>query len=61
MLRISLFATLVAVALAYAQGPAKDDVPAASRIQPDELVTALKASGAQTPAILYVVAKPFYI
>ena len=61
MLRISLFATLVAVALAYAQGPAKDDVPAASRIQPDELVTALKASGAQKPAILYVGPKAFYI
>lgn len=61
MLRISLFAAVVAmVAFASAQGPAKDDVPAASRIQPDELVTALKA-GAQKPAILYVGPKAFYV
>lgn len=66
ILRISLFATLIAVvAFASAQGPAKpsaaDDVPAASRIQPDELVQAMKASGAQKPAILYVGPKAFYL
>lgn len=67
ILRISLFAVVVAVvAFASAQGPAKpaaaiDDVPAASRIQPDELVTAMKASGAQKPAILYVGPKAFYL
>ena len=64
ILRISfLFAALVGVvAFASAQGPAKpvDDVPAAGRIQPDELVTAMKASGAQKPAILYVGPKAFY-
>ena len=66
-LRSSLFATLVAVvAFASAQSPAKpaasaDDVPAASRIQPDELVAALKASGAQKPAILYVGPSAFYV
>ena len=67
MLRISLFAALVAVfAFASAQGPAKsaaaaDDVPPASRIQPDELVAAIKASGAQKPIILYVGPKAFYL
>jgi len=62
ILRISLFAVVVAmVAFAYAQGPAKDDVSAASRIQPDELVAAMKASGAQKPAILYVGPKAFYV
>jgi len=67
-LRTSLFAALVAVvAFASAQGPAKpdasatDDVPAASRIRPDELVAALKASGAQNPAILYVGPRAFYV
>lgn len=68
ILRISLFTAVVAVvAFASAQGPAKppaaaaNDVPAASRIQPDELVTAMKASGAQKPAILYVGPKAFYL
>jgi len=68
ILRISLFATLVAmVAFASSQGPAKpaasatNDVPAASRMQPDELVAALKASGAQKPAILYVGPSAFYV
>jgi rhodanese-related sulfurtransferase len=67
ILRISLFAALVAVvAFASAQGPTKpaaaaDDVPAASRMQPDELVAALKASGAQKPAILYVGPRAFYV
>lgn len=67
LLRISLFAALVAVvAFASAQGPARpataaDDVPAASRIQPDELVAALKVSGAQKPVILYVGPKAFYL
>ena len=65
-LRISLFAALVGVvALASAQGPAKpaasDDVPAASRIQPEELVTAMKASGTQKPIVLYVGPNAFYI
>jgi len=65
--RNSLFAAVIAVvAFASAQGPAKpaasaDDVPAASRIQPDELVTALKASGAEKPAILYVGPRAFYV
>ena len=67
MLRISLFAAVVAmVAFASAQGPAKppasaDDVPDASRIQPDELVQAIKASGAQKPVILYVGPRAFYL
>ena len=62
MLRISLFATVVGVVVfASAQGPAKDDVPDASRMQPDELVTAMKASGAQKPVILYVGPKAFYV
>ena len=62
ILRISLFAAVVAVvAFASAQGPAKDDVPAASRIQPDELAKAMKASGAQKPVILYVGPKAFYL
>src|ERR1041385_4218355 len=62
ILRISLFATFVAVvAFASGQTAAKpvDDVPAASRIQPDELVTAMK-SGGQKPAVLYVGPKAFY-
>jgi rhodanese-related sulfurtransferase len=68
ILRISLFAALAAVvAFASAQVPTKpaasttDDVPAASRIQPDELVAALKASGPQKPAILYVGPRAFYV
>ena len=67
MLRISLFAALICVvAFASAQGPAKpavaaDDVPAANQIQPDQLVAALKASGAQKPTILYVGPKAFYL
>ena len=65
-LRISLVAASVAVvAFASAQGPAKavasDDVPAASRIEPHELVAAMKASGAQKPAILYVGPNAFYV
>lgn len=64
ILRISLFVALVAVvAFASAQTPAKpaEDVPSASRIQPDELVQAMKASGAQKPVILYVGPKAFYL
>ena len=62
ILRVSLFAALFAVAtFASAQGPAKsaDDVPAASRIQPAELVNAMKTGG-QKPAVLYVGPKAFY-
>jgi rhodanese-related sulfurtransferase len=66
ILRISLFAVLVGVvAFASAQGPAKpvasDDVPAANRIQPDELVAVMKASGTQKPIVLYVGPNAFYI
>jgi hypothetical protein len=62
ILRVSLFAALFAVAtFASAQGPAKSagDVPAASRIQPAELVNAMKTGG-QKPAVLYVGPKAFY-
>src|ERR1041384_7160319 len=67
ILRISLFAAVIAmVAFASAKGPTKpagaaEDVPAASQIQPDELVTAMKASGAQKPVVLYVGPKAFYL
>lgn len=67
ILRISLFAAVVAVAaFASTQTPAKPavaaaDVPAASQIQPDELVQAMKASGSQKPVILYVGPKAFYL
>lgn len=66
-LRLSLITALVAaVAIAAAQGPARpantvDDLPPASQIQPEELVRAIKAGGAQKPAILYVGPRLFYI
>jgi thiosulfate/3-mercaptopyruvate sulfurtransferase len=51
---------LAALAFASAQTPVKaaDDIPAASQIQPAELVQAMK--GAQKPAILYVGPQAFY-
>ena len=60
MLRISLFAAVVAVvAFASAQGP--DDLPPGSSqvIQPEELVQAMK--GSQKPVVLYVGPKAFYL
>lgn len=65
ILRISLFAALFGVVtFASAQGLAKpagtaDDLPAASRIQPAELIKAMKTGG-QKPAVLYVGPKAFY-
>jgi thiosulfate/3-mercaptopyruvate sulfurtransferase len=51
---------LAALAFASAQTPAKaaDEIPAASQIQPAELVQAMK--GAQKPVILYVGPQAFY-
>jgi rhodanese-related sulfurtransferase len=60
-LRLFLLTAVIAVAaFASAQTPAKpaDDVPAASQIQPAELVEAMK--GTQKPVILYVGPKAFY-
>jgi thiosulfate/3-mercaptopyruvate sulfurtransferase len=61
---MSLLTALLTVT-ASAQGPTKpaniaNDVPAASQIQPAELVTAMKAPGEQKPAVLYVGPKAFY-
>jgi hypothetical protein len=60
-----LAALLMALVIASAQGPAKsaataNDVPAASQIQPEELVQAIKSGGAQKPLVLYVGPKAFY-
>jgi thiosulfate/3-mercaptopyruvate sulfurtransferase len=66
LLRLSLF-LLTAMVIASAQSPAKpaatatDDVPAASQIQPEELVQAIKTGGAQKPVVLYVGPKAFYL
>ena len=48
--------------IASAQSPAKpaNDVPAASQIQPEELVQSIKSGGAQKPVVLYVGPKAFY-
>jgi thiosulfate/3-mercaptopyruvate sulfurtransferase len=65
LLRLSLF-LLTAIVIASAQSPAKpaasanDDVPAASQIQPEELVQTIKSGGAQKPVVLYVGPKAFY-
>jgi thiosulfate/3-mercaptopyruvate sulfurtransferase len=62
-LRLALLSAVgVAVAFAAGQPVAKpdDDLPAASQIQPDELVLAMKAPGAQKPTVLYVGPKSFY-
>lgn len=63
ILRLALLSAVVAaVAFVSAQTAAKpvDDLPAASRIQPDELILAMKTPGAQKPAVLYVGPKAFY-
>jgi hypothetical protein len=66
LLRLSLLTTLLAaMMIASAQSPAKpaaiaDDVPAASQIQAEELVPAIKNGGAQKPVVLYVGPKAFY-
>lgn len=67
LLRLSLLtALLAAMVIASAQSPAKpahtgnDDVPAASQIQPEELVQTIKNGGAQKPVVLYVGPKAFY-
>ncbi len=64
IVRLLLLTAVVAVvAFAAAQVPAKpaDDVPAASQIQADELVQAMKATGAQKPVVLYVGPKAFFV
>jgi thiosulfate/3-mercaptopyruvate sulfurtransferase len=68
LLRLSLLtALLMAMVIASAQSPAKpaptatDDVPAASHIQPEELVQTIKSGGAQKPVVLYVGPKAFYL
>lgn len=69
VLRLSILTAFVAaVAFASAQGPAKpaspvDDLPPGSPqvIQPEELVQAMKSSGAQKPVVLYVGPKAFYL
>jgi thiosulfate/3-mercaptopyruvate sulfurtransferase len=64
IVRLLLLTAVVAgVAFAAAQAPAKpaDDVPAASQIQADELVQAMKATGAQKPVVLYVGPKAFFV
>jgi thiosulfate/3-mercaptopyruvate sulfurtransferase len=66
LLRLSLL-LLTAMVIASAQSPAKpaatanDDVPAASQIQPEDLVQAIKSGGAQKPMVLYVGPKAFYL
>lgn len=66
LLRLSLLtALLTAMVIASAQSPAKpatpaNDVPAASQIQPEELVQTIKNGGAQKPVVLYVGPKAFY-
>jgi rhodanese-related sulfurtransferase len=64
LLRLSLLTTLLtAIMVASAQSPAKpdaNDVPAASQMQPEELVQAIKTGGAQKPVVLYVGPKAFY-
>ena len=66
LLRLSLLtALLMAMLIASAQNPAKpaalaNDVPAASQIQPAELVQTIKSGGAQKPVVLYVGPKAFY-
>ena len=63
ILRLALLSAVVAnIAFVSAQTTAKpvDDLPAASQIQPDELVLAMKTPGAQKPAVLYVGPKAFY-
>jgi hypothetical protein len=65
LLRLSLL-LLTAIVIASAQSPAKpaasanDDVPAASQIQPEELVQTIKGGGVQKPVVLYVGPKAFY-
>src|SRR5438309_6570085 len=64
LLRLSLL-LLMAMVAASAQSPAKpaataNDVPAASQIQPAELIQTIKSGGAQKPLILYVGPKAFY-
>src|SRR4029077_17601740 len=58
-----LTAVVAAVAFASAQTPPKpaDDLPAASQIQPSELVEAMKATGAQKLVVLYVAPKAFFV
>lgn len=66
LLRLSsLPALLAAMVIASAQSPVKpaataNDVPAASQIQPEELVQSIKSGGAQKPVVLYVGPKAFY-
>ena len=64
LVRLSLL-LLMAMVTASAQSPAKpaataNDVPAASQIQPAELVQTIKSGGAQKPLVLYVGPKAFY-
>lgn len=67
VLRLSLLAALLtAMVIASAQSQTKpantaNDVPAASQIQPEELVQTIKNGGAQKPVVLYVGPKAFYI
>jgi hypothetical protein len=60
-LRLALFAA-AAVTFASAQATPKpaDDLPAASQIQPSELLQSMKTSGSQ-PAVLYVGPRAFYL
>jgi thiosulfate/3-mercaptopyruvate sulfurtransferase len=57
-----LIAVVAAVAFASAQTSPKpaDDLPAASQIQPSELLQSMKTSGSQ-PAVLYVGPRAFYL
>ncbi|MGC2696522.1 MAG: rhodanese-like domain-containing protein [Candidatus Angelobacter sp.] len=64
VLRLPLLIALFAGTLFSSPAPAKpapDDIPAASRMQPEELARAIKAGGAQKPVILYVGPQMFYI
>lgn len=65
ILRLLLLTAVVTVlAFASVQAPAKpapDDIPAASQMQPAELVQAMKATGAQKPVVLYVGPKAFFL
>jgi thiosulfate/3-mercaptopyruvate sulfurtransferase len=66
LLRLSSLTTLLmAMVISSAQSPAKpastaNDVPAASQIQPEELVQTIKSGSAQKPVVLYVGPKAFY-
>lgn len=66
LLRLLLLtALLTSMVIASAQSPARpatpaNDVPAASQIQPEELVQTIKSGGAQKPVVLYVGPKAFY-